>query len=221
MITRTSALLGTEVLFSLVLDVVFDKRCDTCRDTKATTAFPPHRGSRDGHRTTCCECLMTGRYTPYIEPPEYRAIRKARQSRPEWQASHRKALKRYAQREAGRSHALKALRAAVSAKQVVPALCCQAQGCRSNQFLEAHHWSYAPENWLDVLWCCASHHRQGHARGFIIPAAGIPAHYGLIPGLDKAQALRTICAHTGTNPLTANLHQSAVADAAGPHRGGA
>jgi hypothetical protein len=184
--------LGSEVLLTLVLDVVFDKRCDTCRETKSTTEFPTHRGSRDGHRTTCSGCLLSGQYQPYIESPEQRALRKRRQSKPKWQGSHREALKRYARREALRVQALKALRAAVASKRVVPAPRCQVKGCNSSRFIEAHHHSYDPASWLSVLWCCAAHHRQGHARGFIIPAPGVPAHYGLIPGLDEAQALLII-----------------------------
>jgi hypothetical protein len=26
--------------------------------------------------------------------------------------------------------------------------------------LEAHHWSYEPENWLDVIWCCPRCHKE-------------------------------------------------------------
>jgi hypothetical protein len=64
---------------------------------------------------------------------------------------------------------------------LVKARRCQVRGCSSDRFLEAHHWSYAPQHWLDVLWCCAAHHRRGHAQGFILPAVGILVRYGTIP----------------------------------------
>ena len=198
--------LGAEVLLALTLDVVFEKRCDTCRANKALAAFPPHRGSKDGHRTTCSDCLLSGRYTPYIEPPEYRAIRKARQSQPEWQASHREALERWQMLEAVRAQATKAVRTTVATGRLAQSVGCQVHGCNSRQFIEAHHWTYDADRWLDVLWCCAAHHREGHARGFIIPAAGIAARYGLIPGLDQDEAERRKGERRRTGGLAGRSH---------------
>lgn len=31
--------------------------------------------------------------------------------------------------------------------------------CGKEKKLEAHHWSYLPENWLDVIWLCVKCHR--------------------------------------------------------------
>lgn len=30
--------------------------------------------------------------------------------------------------------------------------------------IHAHHWSYAPEHWLDVVWLCLNCHFRGHSR---------------------------------------------------------
>lgn len=35
--------------------------------------------------------------------------------------------------------------------------------CESNGKLNAHHWSYEPEHWLDVIWCCNKCHRHIHS----------------------------------------------------------
>jgi hypothetical protein len=122
-----------------------------------------------------------------VEPPEVRARRAERERKPKWQRSHRKALARYAERNPTATKAQRALKAAVKAGRVAKAERCRVRGCQSRKCIEAHHWSYAPEHWLDVLWCCAAHHRQGHARGFIIPAEGIPVRYGTIPGIVAEQ----------------------------------
>jgi hypothetical protein len=36
--------------------------------------------------------------------------------------------------------------------------------CGTEGRLEAHHWSYEPEHWLDVIWYCIKCHRDWHAR---------------------------------------------------------
>lgn len=36
--------------------------------------------------------------------------------------------------------------------------------CNSSGKLEAHHWSYEPKHWLDVIWCCIKCHRDLHDR---------------------------------------------------------
>jgi hypothetical protein len=153
------------------------KRCRTCRTPRPLSDFAPHNHSRDGRRAHCQECLLTGRYQPYIEGPEERARRAKRERRPQWRQVHG----RYAERYPLATQAGRALQQTVRSGRVAKAEHCQVEGCASRLAIEGHHWSYAPEHWLDVLWCCAAHQRQGHAQGIIVPAAGIPPHYGQIP----------------------------------------
>jgi hypothetical protein len=86
------------------------------------------------------------------------------------------------------AQACRALQAARKAGLIAKPSRCQAKGCTSSKHLEAHHWSYEPEHRLDVLWVCASHHRQGHAQGWITPTAGIPRHRGTIPEIAMQPA---------------------------------
>jgi hypothetical protein len=162
------------------------KGCRTCKLERPIIEFPVHRGSRDGHRNDCRYCLLTGRYRPYIENKRQRARRKRRERKPAWQSTHRKALRKYELHNPQKAAAVRALNRAVKRGTVKKAKCCQVRGCRSRRFLEGHHFDYAAP--LDVLWCCASHHRQGHAQGFIIPKRGYPAHYGRIPDMLEAVA---------------------------------
>jgi hypothetical protein len=157
------------------------KKCRTCKEHRLLSEFPRHNGSRDGRRKTCKACLLAGRYQPYVEPPEVRARRAERERKPKWRRSHRRALARYAERNPAATRAQRILKAAVKAGRVPKAERCQVKGCMSRKFLEAHHHSY--EKPLEILWCCAAHHRQGHAQGFIVPADEIPAHYGRIPDM--------------------------------------
>lgn len=162
------------------------KRCGTCKQTRSPLEFPRHNGAKDGRRNSCRACLLSGRYQPYIEPPSVRALRKARESKPKWQRSHRKALQRHAERNPVQAAAQRALKAAVRAGRIDRAETCQVAGCSSRLHIEAHHHDYARP--LEVLWCCAAHHRQGHAQGFITPADGIPSHYGAIPEMAAEPA---------------------------------
>lgn len=165
------------------------KRCITCKTEKPIDDFPQHNGSRDGRRRTCRECMVTGRYKPFVEPPEVRAKRKARESQPHWQAIHRAALARYAQRYPVAQQAMRKVGIALKTGKLVKAAKCQVKGCTSSKFIEAHHWSYHPDRWLDVLWCCAAHHRQGHGQGFIVPKPHLPAHRGRIPDKSEGEVL--------------------------------
>lgn len=162
------------------------KVCATCKVLKSLDAFPLHRGSNDGYRIHCRDCLISGRYQPKPETPAQRRLRAKRQGSSAWQQSHAQALRRYGTRNPLQAAAMRALHEAVNAGRVHRAERCQVAGCRSRKAIEGHHWSYLPEHRLDVLWCCAAHHRQGHARGFITPARGIPARYGWIPGIADA-----------------------------------
>jgi hypothetical protein len=161
-----------------------EKRCRTCKERKALLTFPRHNCSRDGRRNQCRDCLLTGRYRPYVEPPELRERRARRERKPKWRRSHRAALVR----NPASTKAKRVLTAALKAGRIAKPSHCQVRGCTSLKYLEAHHWSYAPEHRLDLLWCWAAHHRQGHAQGFIVPADGIAAHYGTIPEMTAVEA---------------------------------
>lgn len=159
------------------------KRCITCKLAKRRSAedFRRHLGSRDGLRRTCRECLETGRYRSFIENPDQRAKRKARESKPKWQALHKLALARHAGRYPVNQLATKAVQAALKDGRLAKPPHCQAKDCTSTKRLEAHHWSLKPEHWLDVTFCCAACHRKGHFEGRILLKDGIPEHYGSIP----------------------------------------
>lgn len=166
------------------------KRCAACRQHMPLASFPPHNAARDGRRRHCRACLLAGRHQPRIETPEQRERRNVRQSREEWRQSHREALARHAERNPLKAAAVRAVQRALRSGRVQRAEQCQAKGCTSQHRLEAHHWSYEREHWRDVLWCCAKCHRQGHARGFIVPADGIDRKYGTIPDLDTEEVER-------------------------------
>lgn len=174
----------------LLFETPATKHCKVCKGHRLLAEFLPHAGSRDGRRAVCRGCQAAGLYVPKSETPAQRARRKERQSRPEWQASHSRALKLHASRNPIAAAATRAVQEAVRLGTLRKAKRCQVRGCTSNHWLEAHHHSYHPSKWLDVLWCCASHHRRGHAQGFIVPRKGLPAHMGTIPEKPDAQPMR-------------------------------
>ena len=45
----------------------------------------------------------------------------------------------------------------------------QCNFCKSKGKLDAHHWSYEPEHWLDVIWYCVKCHRHIHNYSLKVP----------------------------------------------------
>jgi len=103
------------------------------------------------------------------------------QSRRRWQRSHARALARWAKRYPQAAQATRALQAALNAKRLKKSDICQAAGCTSQRHIQAHHHDYSRP--LEVLWCCAPCHKQGHSRGWIEPKQNLPRHLGAIPEL--------------------------------------
>ena len=150
------------------------KACKTCKVTKPISDFPPHRGSKGGHRVHCRDCLITGRYQPTPETPAQRKHCAERQGRRSWQHSHGQALRKYGDHNPLKTAAVRALATAVTCGRLKRGTHCQVAGCCSQKSIKGHHWPYSLVHQQDVLWCCAAHHRQGHARSYITPDAGIP-----------------------------------------------
>ncbi|MGE3703415.1 MAG: hypothetical protein AB7G08_32475, partial [Hyphomicrobiaceae bacterium] len=68
-------------------------------------------------------------------------------------------MDRYTELNPVATRAQRLLKAAVRAGKVAKASHCQVRDCTSVRHLEAHHHDYSKP--LEVLWCCAAHHRQG------------------------------------------------------------
>ena len=88
--------------------------------------------------------------TKYSQDPEYRD--KVQKTKTEW--VDRNPMKRKAQ------HTLS--NAVRDSKIIKPSSCehCAA----SEKKIQGHHWSYAVEHWLDVIWLCTSCHGKEHKR---------------------------------------------------------
>jgi hypothetical protein len=158
------------------------KVCRTCRATKPLGEFARHLNGRDGRRAHCRECCLAGRKQPKRETEAQRARRAVRDAAR--REGHRAEARRHARRYPAVMAAGRGLHAAIRAGQVRKPKTCQAQGCRSSRLVQAHHFSYAPEHWLSVLWLCFACHRKCHAVGYIQPKAGIAAERGLAPDLE-------------------------------------
>lgn len=166
-------------MFCIVDSVPVTKRCRTCHEHKRPEEFPRHNGAHDGRRSACRRCLLTERYRPYIENPEQRARRANRERGARWQRKHLEALERYVARYPHRDRCRRQTYQALRSGKLQRADRCQVEGCTSAKCVEAHHHDYSKP--LEILWCCAAHHRQGHAQGFIRPAPGIDPIFGDIP----------------------------------------
>jgi hypothetical protein len=71
--------------------------------------------------------------------------------------------KRYHELWPDQAAAKKAVRYAVRHGRITkPEWCHCCDTAHDRQHMEAHHWSYKPENWLDVIWLCRKCHKAVH-----------------------------------------------------------
>jgi hypothetical protein len=159
--------------------------CKTCHVVKELHEFARHMNGKFKRRVHCIECCRTGRRTPFIEGPKARARRRIRESKRKWQAGHRAALNRVAERYPAANLAGRAVRAALKTGKLTKAKTCQALGCNSSKCIEAHHHEYRDRAvWLEVAWLCAACHRSAHSRGWVDLKPELPRHFGNVPNLE-------------------------------------
>src|SRR5690554_1566018 len=158
------------------------KACFKCGAEKPLSDFYKHPKMADGHVNKCKECnkrdvyenrearkdyyLVYDRNRPnreeraikdnerrrlkYATDPEYR--RKILETKALW--DERNKLKR-------RAHC--AVSNALRDGKIFKPTSCEHCGT-SEKKIQAHHWSYAPEHWLDVIWLCTRCHGKEHRR---------------------------------------------------------
>ena len=154
------------------------KKCSSCGELKNINEFGKRKAMRDGIRSACKICENIGRRAYYIKNAE-----RLRTTAINYNRAHKedKALyqKNYVRSELGKELDRKktkerklknpeklkangALRWAVkSGRTIRPSSC---SSCGKTCKPDGHHWSYLPENWVDVVWLCRSCHLMEHAR---------------------------------------------------------
>lgn len=158
------------------------KICFKCGVEKPLSEFYKHPRMADGTVNKCKDCNKKDVSENRLKKKDY--YQEYDRNRPNHEQRVKKASKRVKElynsdpefKEiilkhkqkwlAGNQHKRKAQIAVSNAKRdgrlVKPGSC---EHCgTSEKKIQAHHWSYEPEHWLDVIWLCTSCHGKEHRR---------------------------------------------------------
>ncbi len=161
--------------------VSYIKRCPKCGEDKSVELFGffKNRAGKAIAQSWCTECRRIANHATYEKYKEKRranarvSAKKRRTENAEhhyalkkaWIAKHREQVNAWGKarrfKRPIRYKAAYVLSNAVKLGKLPPArnlICCQC-GAQAEQY---HHWSYAPEHWLDVIPVCVKCHREIH-----------------------------------------------------------
>lgn len=161
------------------------KSCFKCGETKPLSMFYTHPMMADGHVNKCKECnkkdVRENRATRIDYYKEYDVIRRDTSSRLESRKNRSERVKvryktdkdfrdgiiavkaRWASDNQHKREAHHTVGNAVrDGRLIKPVVCehCGKTGCT----IYGHHWSYLPENWLNVIWLCSACHGKEHRK---------------------------------------------------------
>lgn len=137
------------------------KECTKCGETKSLGEFSPRKGklfARSSRCKLCCAEIARERYRKDPTKDLERATK--------WQNENRQRvyeLARTRYKKTGRTEKMSARVAVNKAikKGILSRRPCEICG---NPKTEAHHSSYEPDKWLDVIFLCPKHHEELHKR---------------------------------------------------------
>lgn len=158
------------------------KVCFKCGAEKPLTEFYKHSGMADGHLNKCKDCTKSDVSKNREENLEY--YKEYDRNRPNHEerlaVRNEKLREKYSEDAAFRERRTQTLaetrqkhpghyaaRCAVN-NAIRDGLLIKPSTCEhcGGEFvvISGHHWSYEPENWLDVIWLCSRCHGREHAR---------------------------------------------------------
>lgn len=153
------------------------KVCFKCGAEKPLSDFYKHHAMADGHVNKCKECNKKDVRGNREANLEYIQEYDRRRRSEEYLLSNLKegetlesvrgavtqAKARWVEKNPNKRTAQMAVNNAVRDGRLTKLTHCE--HCLKNDVkIQGHHWSYLPENWLDVLWLCASCHGKEHRR---------------------------------------------------------
>lgn len=108
-------------------------------------------------RNKCPRCLtyLKKGFCPYCGWPGFKLPKGSTQ---EYWDIFEKGEEERRKRQNIKHQAKSAIRKAIKEGKLVRPLYCE--NCGKEKKLEAHHWSYLPQYWLDIFWLCVKCHRK-------------------------------------------------------------
>ena len=127
---------------------------------KDLSEYHVQRSNKSGLNPQCKTCRAVQSEVYYSNNIDYFKSKKK-----EWLASDKgKEVERsyHKKKSELNLHSVKqAVRNAVRLGSLIKPKICSLCG-ESNKMIQAHHWSYKREYWLDVVWCCTQCHSDIH-----------------------------------------------------------
>lgn len=161
------------------------KVCFKCGEIKPLSMFYKHHRMADGHVNKCKECNkkdVRENYATNVDHyKEYDILRRDTENRVE--SRKRRLVRVNARRKVDAEYNLKFIQGqekwlsknkhkreahhtvnnAVRDGRLFKPTVCEHCG-KTNCTIYGHHWSYLPENWLNVLWLCSACHGKEHRK---------------------------------------------------------
>lgn len=156
------------------------KKCFKCLTLKPLSEFYKHSGMKDGHLNKCKSCAKVdvkqnrdekseyyksydrARYTPEKVRENTAKYREKYRSDESFRESVKVSADRWKRKNPQKRSAQVYLGNAVRDGRIVKKTLCE--HCESSVKVQAHHWSYEREHWLDVIWLCPPCHGAEHRR---------------------------------------------------------
>ena len=161
------------------------KFCFKCGKNKPLSMFYKHPRMADGHVNKCKECnkkdVRENRetnieyYTDYeilrrdtasrVETNNRRAekVKQRRKNDTEFSIKIIEGHKKWKIKNPNKSSAHSAISNALRDGKLVKPKVCEQCG-KTDCTIYGHHWSYLPENWLNVMWLCSACHGREHRK---------------------------------------------------------
>lgn len=142
------------------VDAAITKVCTICKLEKNLMEFSVGKRSKFGRRPYCKKCDAEQYRKWYVENKE----KKNAHSRQHFRNNREQYIKnvlRWKSENLNRAKAHAAVNRAIRRGSIVRPLTCSK--CNQPGPVEAHHDSYAPDKWLDVVFLCRSCHKRLHA----------------------------------------------------------
>lgn len=158
------------------------KKCFKCGEVKELSEFYKHPKMADGHVNKCKECNKKDVRENRLDKKDYydnydrnrpnhkerakkasERIKELYNSDEEFRQTILKHKRSWSEKNQHKRKAQHAAGNAIRDGKLTRSDRCEHCGT-SEKKIQAHHWSYEPENWLDVIWLCTECHGKEHKR---------------------------------------------------------
>ncbi len=141
------------------------KQCGKCEQDKPLAEF--HKGNTSYEKHFWCKSCRKHYhlqyYLDYLERGGREVVRRNRKRQASRNKERRPLLDKKYRLNKNNQCKCRARSAITRAKRnggITPSTICEK--CNGNENIEAHHWSYDEEHWLNVLWLCRNCHTALH-----------------------------------------------------------